>query len=82
MIVVLTQEERRALLKAVGCGKFDTAALPRVAVLGNELSYLTDEELNDRIKELRRKLDIQEAPRGMEDCPSDRKGGVNDERRG
>lgn len=59
MIIALNQEERRWLLKAVGSGRLDTSTLPKVAdMLVNPVSYLSDEDLDNEIRELMRKLDI------------------------
>lgn len=59
MIIALNQEERRGLLKAVGNGWLDTATLPSIAdMFANPYSQMTDEELENEIKELMRKLDI------------------------
>lgn len=59
MIILLTQEERRELVRAVGSGRLDTSTIPRVAdMLANPVSYLSEEELDNEIRELTRKLDI------------------------
>ncbi|MDE6754801.1 MAG: hypothetical protein K2J82_09365 [Muribaculaceae bacterium] len=59
MIIPLTQEERRELLKAVGNGRLDTSTIPRIAdMFADPYSQMTDEELDNEIRELMRKLDI------------------------
>lgn len=59
MMILLTQEEKRELLRAVGSGRLDTSTIPRIAdIANNPYSYMTDEELDEEIRELQRKLDI------------------------
>lgn len=59
MIIALTQDERRALVRAVGNGKLDTSTIPRIAdMFADPYSQMTDEELDNEIRELMRKLGI------------------------